>query len=145
LPFFGTFDFTLDAKNRLTIPSRHRAAFAEGVVLARGLEPCISIWRSADYDRWMQSTLAGHSPLSAEYRQMNRFLAANSHPTELDGAGRVQLPPFLIDSVKLQREVSLVGAGECLEVWDRASWATYNDEVVANVSDIAAGLYKPAS
>jgi MraZ protein len=145
LPFFGTFEFTLDAKNRLTIPSKHRAAFAEGLVLARGLEPCISIWRSEDYDRWMQSTLAGHSPLSAEYRKLNRFLTANSHPTELDGAGRVQLPSWLIDRAGLQREVALVGAGECLEVWDRGAWASYNDEVVANVSDIAAGLQQPST
>jgi MraZ protein len=145
LPFFGTFDFTLDAKNRLTIPSRHRAAFAEGVVLARGLEPCIAVWRSADYDRWMQTMLAGPTPRSPEYRQLNRFFAANSQLTELDGAGRVQIPSFLIESVDLPREVSLVGAGECLEVWDRSTWATYNDEVVANVSDIAAGLNAPGS
>jgi MraZ protein len=145
LPFFGTFDFTLDAKNRLTIPSRHRAAFADGVVLARGLEPCIAVWRAEDYDRWMRSTLEGHSPLSREYRQLNRFLTANSHATELDGAGRVQIPSFLLESAGLKREVSLVGAGESLEVWDRATWASYNDEVVANVSDIAAGLYRPAS
>jgi len=116
LPFFGTFDFTLDAKNRLTIPSRHRAAFSEGVVLARGLEPCISIWRAAEYDAWMRSTLAGHSPLSKEYRKLNRFLTANSHATELDGAGRVQVPPFLLERAALKREVSLVGAGECLEI-----------------------------
>ena len=145
MPFFGTFDFTLDAKNRLTIPSRHRASFADGVVLARGLEPCLSIWRPADYDAWMRSTLQGHSPLSREYRQLNRFLTANSHGTELDGAGRVQIPAFLLDSAGLNRDVSLVGAGECLEVWDRGTWASYNDEVVANVSDIAAGLYSPGS
>jgi hypothetical protein len=37
LTFRGTFDLTLDAKNRLTVPTRYRAAYAEGVVLAAGL------------------------------------------------------------------------------------------------------------
>ena len=36
LAFRGTFDHTLDAKNRLTVPARYRAAYAEGVVLAAG-------------------------------------------------------------------------------------------------------------
>ena len=38
MTFRGTFDLTLDAKNRLTVPTRYRAAFADGVVLAAGLE-----------------------------------------------------------------------------------------------------------
>jgi MraZ protein len=141
LTFRGTFDLTLDAKNRLTIPTRYRAAFAEGVVLAAGLEDCVAIWRPEDYDAWTSAALAGKSPLSPEYRQLNRYFAANSHPTELDGAGRVMVPRFLLDTGKLTKDVSVVGAGECLEIWDRANWAAYNGEVLDNVSEIAAGLH----
>ncbi len=51
-PFRGTFDHTLDAKNRLTVPARYRAALAEGVVLAMpvDLKPCVGVWRPQDYD-----------------------------------------------------------------------------------------------
>jgi MraZ protein len=140
LTFRGTFDLTLDAKHRLTIPTRYRAAFAEGVVLAAGLEDCVSIWRPADYDAWTATALEGHSPLSPEFRKLKRHFTANSQATELDGAGRVMVPKFLLDSGKLKKDVSVVGAGECLELWDRRNWAAYNGEVLANVSDIAAGL-----
>ena len=58
----------------------------------------------------------------------------------LDGAGRVMGPRFLLDSGKLTKDVSVVGAGECLEIWDRSGWAAYNGEVLENVSEIAAGL-----
>jgi MraZ protein len=140
LTFRGTFDLTLDAKNRLTVPTRYRATFADGIVLAAGLEDCVAIWRPADYDAWTAAALAGHSPLSKEFRQLKRHFTANSHPTELDGAGRVMLPKFLLESGKLARDVSVVGAGECLEIWDRRGWAAYNGDVLANVSEIAAGL-----
>ena len=98
MTFRGTFDLTLDAKNRLTVPTRYRAAYAEGVVLAAGLEDCVAIWRPEDYDAWTAGALAGHSPLSPEFRKLNRYFAANSHPIELDGAGRfhfVTLSPGL--------------------------------------------------
>jgi MraZ protein len=140
LAFRGTFDFTLDAKNRLTIPSKHRAAFADGVVLAAGLERCLSLWRPQDYEAWTESVLAGRNPLSPEYRQIERHFTANSMPAELDGAGRVMLPPRLKEFAALDRDVALVGAGKCLEIWDRATWDAYNGDVVANVAEIAAGL-----
>jgi MraZ protein len=140
LAFRGTFDFTLDAKNRLTIPSKHRAAFADGVVLAAGLERCLSLWRPQDYEAWTESVLAGRNPLSPEYRQIERHFTANSTPAELDGAGRVMLPPRLKEFAALDRDVALVGAGKCLEIWNRATWDAYNGDVVANVAEIAAGL-----
>lgn len=141
MTFRGTFDLTLDAKNRLTVPTRYRAAYAEGVVLAAGLERCVAIWRPEDYDAWTSAALRGHSPLSPEYRQLNRYFAANSHPTELDGAGRVMLPRFLLERGQIVKDVSVVGAGECLEIWDRNVWTSYNGEVLDNVSEIAAGLH----
>jgi MraZ protein len=140
LAFRGTFDFTLDAKNRLTIPSKHRAAFADGVVLAAGLERCVGLWRPEDYDAWTASVLAGRNPLSPDYRQLQRHFTANSVHTELDGAGRVMLPGYLKDYAGVDREVALVGAGESLEVWEREKWNAYNGDVVANVAEIAAGL-----
>jgi DNA-binding transcriptional regulator/RsmH inhibitor MraZ len=50
------------------------------------------------------------------------------------------VPKFLLESGRLKKDVSVVGAGECLEMWDRGVWAAYNGEVLENVSDIAAGL-----
>jgi DNA-binding transcriptional regulator/RsmH inhibitor MraZ len=50
------------------------------------------------------------------------------------------LPRFLLETGKLTKDVSVVGAGECLEIWDRGLWASYNGEVLENVSEIAAGL-----
>jgi MraZ protein len=140
LAFRGTFDFTLDAKNRLTIPSKHRASFADGVVLAAGLERCVGIWRPEDHDAWTAAVLEGRNPLSPDYRQLARHFTANSLTTELDGAGRVMLPPRLKEYAGLDREVALVGAGESLEIWDRSTWDAYNGDVVANVAGIAAGL-----
>lgn len=144
MTFRGTFDLTLDAKNRLTVPTRYRAAFADGIVLAAGIEDCVAIWRPADYDAWTAAALAGHSPLSPQYRKLNRHFTANSHLTELDGAGRVMVPRFLLETGKLTKDVAVVGAGECLEIWDRAGWAAYNGELLENVSEIAAGLQSSA-
>ena len=40
----GEFEQRLDDKNRVTLPARLREHFADGVVCARGLDGCVSVW-----------------------------------------------------------------------------------------------------
>jgi MraZ protein len=144
--FRGTFEHALDAKHRLTIPSKFRAALAGGVVLAASPETTpaaprsIAIWTPAAYDAYTTAALAGISPLSPKARDLKRFFFNYSHDTELDSANRVMIPPALIDYAGLDKEVVVTGSGECLEVFDRASYGTYSEDVLTRVPEIAASL-----
>jgi MraZ protein len=143
MAFRGTFDHTLDAKNRLTIPAKFRAALSEGVVLAKGIERCVQVWTPKTFDAYVSSALQGLNPLSEQARKLNRFFAANSLDTELDAAGRVMVPAFLLDHAGLRKDVVVTGAGDCLEVWGRDAWADYNEALSNELPDIAAGFGHP--
>ena len=140
MAFRGTFDYSLDAKNRLTVPAKFRASLSDGVVLAKGIEPCVAIWPPAAYDAYTQSALQGMHPVSAEAQKLKRFFAANSLDTDLDAAGRVMIPPFLLEHAGLSKEVVVTGAGDALEIWNRATWADYNAALASDVTDITAHL-----
>ena len=140
MAFRGTFDYTLDAKNRLTVPARFRAELAGGVVLAKGLERCVAVWTPAAYDEYTAAALQGLHPLSKEAQKLRRFFSANSLDTELDAAGRVMLPAFLLDHAGLGKDVVVTGSGDALEIWDRMTWATYNDALASDVDEITASL-----
>ena len=140
MAFRGTFDHTLDAKNRLTVPARFRSELSGGVVLAKGLERCVALWTPKGYDEYTQSSLAGFHPLSPEAQKLKRFFAANSLDTELDAAGRVMVPGFLLEHAGLGKDVVVTGAGDALEIWDRSTWATYNDALASDVDEITTSL-----
>lgn len=140
MAFRGTFDYTLDAKNRLTVPARFRAELAGGVVLAKGLERCIALWTPGAYDTYTAAALQGLHPLSKDAQKLRRFFSANSLDTELDAAGRVMVPTFLLDHAGLSRDVVVTGADDSLEIWDRATWTTYNDALSADVDEITTHL-----
>jgi MraZ protein len=140
MAFRGTFDYTLDAKNRLTIPAKFRATLSEGVVLAKGLERCVAVWTPSEYDAYTQAALEGLHPLSKEAQKIKRFFSANSFDTELDAAGRVMVPAFLLEHGGLKKDVVVTGSGDSLEVWDRAVWADYNAALTSDVSDITSLL-----
>ncbi len=140
VPFRGTFDHTLDAKSRLTVPARYRANLAEGVVLAMPLDlkPCVGVWRPSEYDRYTRDQIEALPPLSPKRPDLERFFFGNSLEGELDGAGRVMIPSFLADHASLQREVVVVGAGERMELWNKAAWSGYRPELMTSVAEVTA-------
>jgi MraZ protein len=142
--FRGHFEYALDAKNRLNVPAKIRAAFSGGVVLAQGLEPCVTIWVPDEFERWTQSFLANLNPLSPERRKLTRYFAGTSFDAELDSAGRVTLNPALIDHAGIDREVMIVGNLDHLEVWDRRGWAEERTSLNQEISGIAESLGHPS-
>ena len=143
MAFRGTFDYSLDAKNRLTVPAKFRDVLSGDVVIAKGIEHCIEIWRAEEYEQRMDTALAAANPLSKEARELRRFFSSNSLDTRLDNAGRVGLPQFLIDYAGLDKEVVVTGAGDCLEIWQREAWSEYNDDLAQRAPELAASLSNP--
>jgi MraZ protein len=146
LIFRGTFEHALDAKHRLTVPSKFRAALAGGVVLAVSPETApdtprsIAIWTPDGYEAFTAAALTGRTPLSPVGRDLRRVLYGNSHDTELDSANRVMIPPALMQYAGLAKDVVVTGSGDCLEVFDRAAHVAYNADILARFPDIAASF-----
>ena len=141
-PFRGTFDHTLDAKNRLTVPARYRATLADGVVLAMPLnqKPCVLLWRPQEYEDYTRRMTAELPPLSGRLAEVERFFYGNSHDTELDAAGRVMIPAFLVEHASLDKEVLVIGAGNRMELWDKQGWSEHEPEMLINVADLTASV-----
>ena len=144
MAFRGHFDHSLDAKNRLTVPTKFRAHFSSGIVLAKGLEPCITLWTPEEFDGWTSSFLSNLNPVSAERRKLTRFFAGSSFDVELDSAGRVTLNAPLLAHARIEKEVVLVGNLDHLEVWDRSTWQSDQDQLADEIVGIAESLGHPS-
>jgi MraZ protein len=144
LAFRGHFDYSLDAKNRLNVPPKFRAAFSGGVVLAKALEPCVAIWTPEGFESFTESFLSNLNPVSTERRKLTRFFAGSSFDAELDAAGRVTLNPALLSHAGIDKEVVVVGVLNHLQVWDRAKWQQDQDALNAEVVEIAESLGHPS-
>jgi MraZ protein len=144
LAFHGTFEHSLDAKNRLTVPSRFRAALAGRVFLVRGPDPCISLYPEAIYSALTEAALAGMNPFSTQARELKRLFHGNATDTELDSAGRVMLTPRHLEHAGIDREVVITGAGDSLELWDRSAWEAYDRDLSQRAPDLTASLGHPS-
>ena len=140
MAFRGQHEHSLDAKDRLTIPSRLRAQLDEGAVLVAGLDPCIEIWPKEGFDRFAKQIQAGLNPLSTKARMLRRRFHANAQDEQLDSAGRLRVAKHLIAHGDLAGQCVVVGADDHLEVWSPERWAEQSAEMDAQATAVAEEL-----
>ena len=75
MAFHGTFEHSLDAKNRLTVPSKFRAALCGKVFLVEGVGPLhLAVSGGRRTRRSTEAALAGLNPFSPQARELKRLL-----------------------------------------------------------------------
>jgi len=129
--FQGSSALTLDAKGRVSIPTRHRDALmvqAEGrLTLTRHPDGCLLIYPRPIWEVKREQIAA--FPMQA--RALQRLLLGNAQDVELDSAGRILIAPELRTAAALTREVMLLGLGAHFELWDAAVLAQREQEMLA--------------
>ena len=136
----GEYDHSLDDKNRLAIPAKFREAFADGIVVTRGLDGCLFAYTRADWQRLVDGRLAQLDLLSEAGRLIMRHFFAGATEAELDKQGRVGIPTALIASAKLGKEVTVAGVYDHVEIWDRQTWRDQLTKVEGSAEDVAERL-----
>ena len=119
--FLGQYTHNIDAKGRLTVPVRFRAALASGAFVTQGFERNLMVYTTESFTRLAQraTTLTTTDP---EARAVRRVIFGGATEVQLDSAGRILIPPFLRDYARLDGETTIVGAGEYFELWQTDAW-----------------------
>jgi len=125
----GEYDFTFDAKNRIAIPARLRPAFAGGVYVTKSPEHCLAGYGPEEFQEYLERQMEGISSRSSKGRDLMRFAAGNAVYQELDGQGRITVPAKHLEFAGINREVSIIGVQDHVEIWDRAAWADYQSRL----------------
>ena len=144
MAFQGHHEHSLDAKHRLSIPSRFRNAFSDGIVLCKDPDACLTVWTEEGLQPMIDRALAGKNPLGRDYKQVQRYYTSNSFPGELDASGRVIVPPGLMKHAGLEKECVVAGVGDHLEIWSLERWEKHQAELDAGIEEVTEGLGDPS-
>jgi MraZ protein len=132
----GEYEHTIDEKNRLTLPAKFRDAFADGLVVTRGMDGCLYVYARAEWER-VAREIASVDDLNPDARKLRRYFFAGASEDEPDRQGRISIPSSLVQSARLGREVVVAGVLDHLEIWDRRTWREHLDEVEGSAEDVA--------
>ena len=141
--FTGTYKHSIDSKNRLAIPAEIRALLAKKLGVTEGSGESIFLYVTIEEDmtlclydeaRFEESAV----DLRKSKRSVEEILAyerlkyGTSKRVELDKAGRIRIPDELREITGVGNDVTLVGAGDHLQILDRKQWL---EELKAAVKD----------
>lgn len=127
MSYRGSTNLTLDAKGRITFPSRYRESVREKaggqlvVTLDINGEPCLRVYPLPVWNEISKVILAPGSSSEALRIIQERFVGL-AEDCELDGSGRILLPQNLRKRVEFDKHLVLVGLGNRFEIWDEAIW-----------------------
>ena len=145
----GTYERTLDDKNRIAVPKTLREEFAlsspslasaEGgaqLYLAQGQDKSLVLYSPAAFEALAQK-LASHR---AEARNFQRLLFSQAEKVEWDGQGRIRIPERLAEFAQLKRDVMLLGVRDHAEIWDKGIWNEFEQQHSARFDEMAQAAF----
>jgi MraZ protein len=127
--FQGISSLNLDAKGRLSVPTRYRDALTEDqnqLTITRHPDGCLMIFRRTEWKSF--SDQIASLPMEAIWHR--RYFLGNAMAVEMDAAGRVLIAPELRAKAGISKEAVLLGMGSFLELWDAETYATRETEAM---------------
>ncbi|SFU70299.1 division/cell wall cluster transcriptional repressor MraZ [Nitrosospira multiformis] len=123
--FRGGTPVSLDNKGRLAVPARYRETLislcAGHLIVTADPSKCLLIYPQPVWEP-IEQKLNSLSSFNPQTRSLQRLLVGNACDVEMDGAGRILVPPSLRAFAGLNKEVVLVGQGAKFELWDSEKW-----------------------
>lgn len=136
--FVGKYYYTLQAKNRISLPTDFREQTDKWIV-TRGLDGCLFIFKQLDFETEI-TELGQRSFTKKANRDLIRLMVNEAQQIEADNNGRVHLPKYLIDYADLSKDLVIVGSFNRIELWDRDRYHQYIDQIEDKVEEIAESI-----
>jgi|WetSurMetagenome_2_1015567.scaffolds.fasta_scaffold157523_3 MraZ protein len=129
LLFTGEYEHTLDAKNRVSIPSRFRQMLTAQTVgdklyLVLGSNKKLWLYPDKYYEELASQYPAELIP-DEQVMRFEQITFGLARWLELDGTGRIILPDKMIARAELGKDVVIIGVRDHLELWNKAEWERY--------------------
>jgi len=129
----GEHELTVDEKNRILIPSDIRKSLVTDrdgqaffLVVGQNRKPWL--YTEKYYEQLVSS---GEQQLtnSEDVLAFNQIHFAMASRAEWDQQGRILLPQKMLKRTGISRDVTLIGARDHLEIWNRVDWETRFEEL----------------
>lgn len=135
--FRGVAQINLDVKGRLAFPSRYRDKLIQSsngqIVVTVDRDHCLLIYPLPEWER-IEQKLIRLPTLNRTARRLQRLLIGHATECQLDGNGRILLPPPLRAFAGLDKKAVLIGQGNKFELWDESIWNERRDQWLAEAA-----------
>ena len=124
--FKGIHSINLDAKGRLTIPTKYRNTINDQsngnmVVTIDSEEKCLLLYPATVFSN-IEKRINDLPSFTKNHRRIQRLIIGHAEDLELDSSGRILLSKPLRAVSEMSKKVTLIGQGDKFEIWSDDIW-----------------------
>jgi MraZ protein len=118
--FSGEFKHSLDTKNRLFIPAKHRDELGESFMVAKSIrENCLKVYSMQEWEEYISPILKMERKAS---EAILRALHRDASQVSPDSQGRIVIPASLVEYAGITKGAVVVGCGKYAEIWSEENY-----------------------
>lgn len=118
---------TIDAKNRLFVPSKFREELGTEVVIAQGLlHDCIWVYSKENWEKFEDKLKT--LPEFGAYDVIS-WISDNTEDGKVDQQGRLAIPDDFARTAGLKKNIVSRGVRDHMEIWDQETYENYTASV----------------
>ncbi|MFA8437596.1 division/cell wall cluster transcriptional repressor MraZ [Pueribacillus sp. YX66] len=137
--FMGEYEHNIDEKGRMIVPAKFRDELGSTFVLTRGLDQCIFGYPLEEW-KVLENKLKSLPFTKKDARAFTRFFFSGATECQLDKQGRVNIAPTLRKYAQLEKECTIIGVSNRIEIWSTALWEKYYSDSEDSFGEIAESL-----
>lgn len=137
--FEGRFEYSLDEKNRVSIPAKFREILMRHYdmnLILTNLDRCIAAYPRKEWqslkERLSQSQIA-----TRDVKLFLRFFYSGVTECPIDRLGRILIPQSLKSFAKIVKDVVIIGMDKRIEIWSKEEWEKLVGEVTSDMDRLA--------
>lgn len=146
--FYGQYRTTMDSQGRFALPAKLRAVkgsddsplLAEELILAKGLEGCLSLYPQLEWHD-VQKRLSGLPFTQKDFRFFSRRLYSSAATFTPDRNGRIVIPAHLIEEADLKKDLLVIGVNRWIEIWNPDRYKYYLEQFSGSYEEAAERLF----
>jgi len=126
----GLYTSILETDNRLALPDEIQEDYKDGLYVTQGFDRNIMVLTmeafESIYDRVITFNIA--DPVA---RLLLRMILGTAQRAELKSDGKIPIPEPLKKFANLERDVTIVGQGDFVELWSPYAWRMQEEKLLS--------------
>ncbi len=140
--FNSRYECKVDAKGRLALPAKIKAAIPETngseLYLRFGDDGCLALYPEQEFKK-LFNQINGLSDRDPIHRRIKRSFFDSLVSVELDNVGRFLIPKNFMAFAGIDKEAYVIGVGSYVEIW---SPEKYEQNIVSDQTELSALMDK---
>ena len=119
MSFVGSYNHTLDAKNRVFIPAKFRDELGKEFYITRKFDTYLSVYTADDWESYVDKISMLPESDAVEFQD---FILGAAQKCVPDASGRIILDEKLMAHAKIDKNLVFVGTGRQIRIWAEDVW-----------------------